>query len=177
MHELKAGLRVRGLVAAGDVTIVAVEPHGDAILNVVYRGDDGHIADRLLTFEDLGRIEVATGRRWSFDADGAAFKLASEARRIQLAHLFDPFAAVGSSTIPHYHVQAEELYFFQRGTGVLRMADEERSVRPGDCAVIPPGVEHQLTNTGNEDLVLLCCCAPAYSDEDTVLIDPLVAAG
>ncbi len=110
MHELKAGLRVRGLVAAGDVTIVAVEPHGDAILNVVYRGDDGHIADRLLTLEDLGRIEVATGRRWSFDADGAAFKLASEARRIQLAHLFDPFAAVGSSTIQPLPHQIEAVY-------------------------------------------------------------------
>lgn len=108
--ELKAGVRVRGLVAAGDVTIVAVEPHGEAILNVVYRGDDGHIADRLLTLEDLGRIEVATGRRWSFDADGAAFKLASEARRIQLAHLFDPFAAVGSSTIQPLPHQIEAVY-------------------------------------------------------------------
>lgn len=26
LHELKTGLRVRGLVAAGEVTIVAVEP-------------------------------------------------------------------------------------------------------------------------------------------------------
>jgi len=77
---------------------------------------------------------------------------------------------VGGETIPHYHVQAEELYFFQRGTGTLRLAGETRDVRPGDCAVIPPGVEHQLVNTGDEDLVLLCCCAPAYSDEDTVLL-------
>jgi len=77
---------------------------------------------------------------------------------------------VGGETIPHYHVQAEELYFFQRGTGTLRLAGETRAVRPGDCAVIPPGVEHQLVNTGDEDLVLLCCCAPAYSDEDTVLL-------
>ncbi|MGD9793991.1 MAG: helicase-related protein, partial [Acidimicrobiia bacterium] len=96
--------------AAGDVTIVAVEPHGDAILNVVYRGDDGKIADRLLALDDLARIEVATGRRWSFDADGAAFKLASEARRIQLAHLFDPFAAVGSSTIQPLPHQIEAVY-------------------------------------------------------------------
>jgi mannose-6-phosphate isomerase-like protein (cupin superfamily) len=40
---------------------------------------------------------------------------------------------------------------------------------PGDCIVIPPGVEHQLTNTGREPLRLLCCCSPPYSDEDTVL--------
>jgi SNF2 family DNA or RNA helicase len=110
MHELKSGQRVRGLVAAGDVTIVAVEPHGDAVLNVVYRGDDGHIADRLLTTDDLARIEVASGRRWAFDADGAAFKLASEAHRIQLAHLFDPFAAVGSSTIQPLPHQIEAVY-------------------------------------------------------------------
>ena len=37
IHELKPGQRVRGLIAGGDVTIVAVEPHGDAIVNVVYR--------------------------------------------------------------------------------------------------------------------------------------------
>ncbi|MGD9794578.1 MAG: hypothetical protein AB7V43_13960, partial [Acidimicrobiia bacterium] len=61
IHELKAGMRVRGLVAAGDVTIVAVEPHGDAILNVVYRGDDGKIADRLLALDDLARIRSPPG--------------------------------------------------------------------------------------------------------------------
>ena len=44
-------------------------------------------------------------------------------------------------------------------------------MRPGDCAVIPPGTEHKLWNTGDDSLVLLCCCAPPYSDEDTVLIE------
>jgi superfamily II DNA or RNA helicase len=110
LHELKAGLRVRGLVAAGDVTVVAVEPHGDGIVNVVFRGDDGMIADRLLTAEDAEQVEVATGRRWTFDADGAAFKLASEARRIQLAHLFDPFAGIASSTIQPLPHQIEAVY-------------------------------------------------------------------
>ena len=53
-----------------------------------------------------------------------------------------------------------------------RGAEEERGVKRGDCIVIPPGAEHKLTNTGDEPLVLLCCCAPAYSDEDTVLTGP-----
>jgi len=35
--------------------------------------------------------------------------------------------------------------------------------------VIPPGAVHKLTNTGAGALKLLCCCAPAYSDDDTVL--------
>jgi mannose-6-phosphate isomerase-like protein (cupin superfamily) len=42
-------------------------------------------------------------------------------------------------------------------------------VRAGDCVVIPPGAVHKLHNPGTEPLVLLCCCAPAYSHEDTVL--------
>jgi mannose-6-phosphate isomerase-like protein (cupin superfamily) len=35
--------------------------------------------------------------------------------------------------------------------------------------VIAPGAVHKLRNPGTEPLVLLCCCAPAYSHEDTVL--------
>lgn len=82
LEQLKTGLRVRGLVASGDVTIVAVEHHGDGIANVVLRGDGGEIAERPVAAKDLENAEVAYGRRWTFDADGAAFKLASEARRV-----------------------------------------------------------------------------------------------
>jgi mannose-6-phosphate isomerase-like protein (cupin superfamily) len=78
---------------------------------------------------------------------------------------------VGGATSAHFHRQAEELYFFTSGRGRLRMGDIERDVEPGDCAVIPPGTVHKLWNTGQDPLVLLCCCAPAYSDEDTVLLE------
>jgi mannose-6-phosphate isomerase-like protein (cupin superfamily) len=52
----------------------------------------------------------------------------------------------------------------------MRLGDEERDVAAGDCVVIPPGSVHELRNTGDVPLVLLCCCAPAYSDADTVLV-------
>jgi superfamily II DNA or RNA helicase len=110
LHQLVAGLRVRGLVAAGPVTIVAVEAHGDGIVNVIYRADDGNIGDRLLTLAQAANIDASTGRRWTFDAPGAGFKLASEARRIQLAHLFDPYSAVGSSTIQPLPHQIDAVY-------------------------------------------------------------------
>ena len=42
-------------------------------------------------------------------------------------------------------------------------------VSAGDCVVIPPGTPHKLWNTGDTPLVLLCCCAPAYAHEDTVM--------
>jgi mannose-6-phosphate isomerase-like protein (cupin superfamily) len=45
-------------------------------------------------------------------------------------------------------------------------------VSAGDCVVIPPGTRHKLWNlSATEPLVLLCCCAPAYSDEDTEMLE------
>lgn len=88
------------------------------------------------------------------------------ARQQSLAEATVP---VGEATDEHYHPVAEELYFFQAGSGRLRIAGEERDVRPGDCAVIAPGATHKLFNTGDEPLVLLCCCAPPWTAGDTIL--------
>jgi mannose-6-phosphate isomerase-like protein (cupin superfamily) len=75
----------------------------------------------------------------------------------------------GAETVEHHHVRSEELYYFIAGRGRMRLGSEEAEVAAGDCVVIPPGTAHKLWNTGGEPLVLLCCCSPPYSDEDTVL--------
>jgi mannose-6-phosphate isomerase-like protein (cupin superfamily) len=54
----------------------------------------------------------------------------------------------------------------------IATGDEERDVGPGDTVVIAPGVAHKLWCTGTEPLRLLCCCAPGYSDADTVITEP-----
>lgn len=77
----------------------------------------------------------------------------------------------GGVTERHYHRVTEELYFFTAGEGEMHLGDEVRTVRPGDCVVIAPGEPHHLVNTGAGDLKLLCCCAPAYTHEDTVIIE------
>jgi len=51
----------------------------------------------------------------------------------------------------------------------MRLDVEEAPVRTGDCVVIAPGAVHKLHNPCTEPLVLLCCCAPAYSHDDTVV--------
>jgi mannose-6-phosphate isomerase-like protein (cupin superfamily) len=84
---------------------------------------------------------------------------------------------VGARTIAHYHRAAEELYYFTAGRGRMTLGDEERDVTAGECVVIPPGEVHVLVNTGDEPLVLLCCCAPAYSHEDTVLVEVQASSG
>jgi mannose-6-phosphate isomerase-like protein (cupin superfamily) len=103
--------------------------------------------------------------------DGSTIKEVAGRRSLPAAQqsLAEATVPPGGQTIAHHHIVTEELYFFTGGHGRLRIGDEERAVRAGDCAVIPPGAEHQLTNLGDEPLTLLCCCAPAYSDEDTVL--------
>jgi mannose-6-phosphate isomerase-like protein (cupin superfamily) len=84
---------------------------------------------------------------------------------------------VGGRTVAHYHRATEELYFFTAGTGRMALGDDEREVAAGDCVVIPPGEVHGLVNTGDEPLVLLCCCAPAYTHEDTVLVTDQASDG
>ena len=77
----------------------------------------------------------------------------------------------GGETVEHFHRLAEEIYHFTAGSGRMRLGGLEADVRAGDTVVIAPGVPHKLWNTGDEPLVLLCCCAPPYSHEDTVLLE------
>lgn len=78
---------------------------------------------------------------------------------------------VGASTTAHYHPKTEEIYYITHGSGKMQIGDEVREVKVGDAIAIPPGLVHQLTNTGSEVLRLLCCCAPAYEHEDTILVE------
>ena len=77
----------------------------------------------------------------------------------------------GAETEEHYHRRSEEIYFFTHGSGRMRLGEHETEVAAGDTVVIPPGIRHKLWNTGTEPLKLLCCCAPPYSHEDTVLLE------
>ena len=76
----------------------------------------------------------------------------------------------GGETVEHFHRVSEEIYYFTSGSGRMRLGDEESPVRAGDMVVIAPGVNHKLWADADAPLVLLCCCAPAYSNEDTVLL-------
>jgi len=78
---------------------------------------------------------------------------------------------VGGSTQEHYHLRTEEIYFITQGRGRIRIDGELREVNPGDAIAIRPGQKHKLWNLGSEPLRLLCCCAPAYEHEDTVITE------
>jgi superfamily II DNA or RNA helicase len=105
LEEIVAGSFIAGLEPAAVVTVMAVFPFADSALQVIYKTPDGTIKERLLTRTDEPNVRIATNERpWSFDGDGAAFKLAVEAKRIDLAFLFDPMMAVHTSNVeplPH----------------------------------------------------------------------------
>ena len=77
----------------------------------------------------------------------------------------------GTTTIAHYHVKTEEIYYITHGTGKMTIEETQHEVRVGDAIAIPPGKIHQIENTGTEELRLLCCCSPAYEHDDTVLVE------
>jgi mannose-6-phosphate isomerase-like protein (cupin superfamily) len=78
---------------------------------------------------------------------------------------------VGGATTEHYHRRTEELYLVSAGRGRLLIDGEERLLERGDCALIAPGARHKLFNVGDQPLRVICACAPAYSDADTVLTE------
>jgi len=77
----------------------------------------------------------------------------------------------GGATRAHYHRTTEELYLVTAGEGLLVIDGEERELREGDCALIPFGAVHKIFNAGEGPLRIVCACAPAYSDADTVLTE------
>lgn len=110
LNELQSRMRLRGFVPDRDVTVVAVERHGYESATVTYRDAEGRLGERVVTSEDMLSIREASELRWTFDADGSLFRLASEARRMKSAHLADPFAAVDTSNIVPYPHQIEAVY-------------------------------------------------------------------
>jgi mannose-6-phosphate isomerase-like protein (cupin superfamily) len=77
----------------------------------------------------------------------------------------------GTSTQEHYHPKTEEIYYITHGAGRIRLGTELRDVKVGDAIAIPPGTLHKLWNTGADTLRLLCCCAPAYEHNDTIITE------
>src|SRR3989449_9922734 len=105
LEDLRPNAAVRGILPDALVTVVSVEWHGSDALTLVYRGPDGRVAEEILYRHDEQRLEIVeAGRPWSFDGDGALYRLVAEAHRIRLAHLFDPVLAVHTTLVeplPH----------------------------------------------------------------------------
>ncbi len=105
LEDLRAGASFDGLAPEGPATIIHLEWYGDSALKVIFEDASGNIGNRLVYRDEETEIsEAQSGHNWSFEGDGYLLRLVSEAWRIRLAHLFDPYLAVNTALIeplPH----------------------------------------------------------------------------
>src|SRR5712691_4941498 len=105
LEDLTPGAWVKGVLRDTSVCVIAATWRVSSVVELTFKDTGGRPGNQLLYRDREATLEVAeTGRPWSFDGDGARFRLVSEAHRIRLAHLFDPVLAVHTSLIdplPH----------------------------------------------------------------------------
>src|SRR2546422_10352629 len=127
LEELKPGVLLKGLLPGNLVTVIDVKRQGSICVELTYKDANGHFDSVLLYRESEPHIEIASeGLPWSFDADGATFRLTSEAYRINLAYLFDPLIAVHTSLTEPLPHQITAVYETMLGKQPLRylLADD-----------------------------------------------------
>lgn len=77
---------------------------------------------------------------------------------------------VGCETVLHRHELSEEIYHITAGVGFMTLNHKGFHVGIGDTILIPPQTPHKIRNTGDRPLIILCCCSPPYSHDDTELL-------
>jgi SNF2 family DNA or RNA helicase len=167
LEELKEGASAGGILPDELVIVVSTEWHGSAALTLNYKTADGRRAAQLLYRDDESRIEIVqSGRPWSFDGDGALFRLVAEAQRIRLAHLFDPILAVHTSDVVPLPHQITAVYDSMLSRQPLRflLADD-----PGAGKTIMAGLLiKELIARGDLQRCLIVCpgsLAEQWQDE------------
>lgn len=111
LEDLTVGSTVTGILGSQPVTIVAAKWIGDQALDITFRDAEGVNGSQLLYRYDEQRLSVGGGSLpFSFDADANQMRLVSEAYRIRLAHLFDPYQAVHTSQIEPLPHQISAVY-------------------------------------------------------------------
>jgi len=65
-------------------------------------------------------------------------------------------------TIESHRDPMEEIYFVLSGEGEMSVDEETRHVRPGDATWIPAGSPHSLTNSSEENLLILVVASPNW---------------
>ena len=102
---------LRGLAGPDPVTVLTVQRLTDDSATVVYRDEHGHLAERIIFADDLSMVrEDTAGSAFTFDGDSQSFWMAAEARRMRLAFLFDPQAALGTSDVDPLPHQLRAVY-------------------------------------------------------------------
>ena len=74
-------------------------------------------------------------------------------------YCFEP----GQQQKVHAHVGSDKVYYVLEGCGTFHIGGESKELQANSAVMAPSGVEHGVTNTSNERLVLLVYMAPKPS--------------
>ena len=85
--------------------------------------------------------------------------------------LAEAIVPAGTRTVLHQHHVTEELYHVTEGKGMMTLDGRTFPVEVGDTVLILPGTPHCIQASEAGQLRILCCCSPAYSHEDTELLE------
>lgn len=66
------------------------------------------------------------------------------------------------------HAEHDQFFRFESGTGVVVIDDNEYTVSDGFGVIVPAGAQHNVTNTGSDDLKLYTIYSPAEHKDKTV---------
>lgn len=111
LEDLSVGSVVKGLLSEEAITVVSTKWYGSDSVEVFYKTHQGKTGSQILfrdTEPSLAVLEKSLP--WSFDVPGEKLRLISEAYRIHLAHLFDPYLAVHTSAIEPLPHQISAVY-------------------------------------------------------------------
>jgi superfamily II DNA or RNA helicase len=104
LEDLQLGQRLAGVIPGQNVSVIAVQPHGDNAIELTYRTAAGELGERVLGRDAEHKLAIVQIEARPLDAEAADFKLVAECQRIKLAGLSDPMLAVTTSDIrplPH----------------------------------------------------------------------------
>ena len=73
----------------------------------------------------------------------------------------------------HSHPNGEELIYIIKGTGRVLVGDAVDPVREGTTVLFPQDTPHMLQNTGQEEMKVICCFAPATNLENYKFFDDI----
>ena len=155
LEEIVKDSWIKGITPDGLVKIERAEMIGSDSLEVFYSDEKGGMGKALLSRDQENKLSLETkARSFSFDANGEHFKLASEAYRIRIAHIFDPYLAVHTSLIDPLPHQITAVYAEMIPRQPLRflLADD-----PGAGKTIMAGLLiKELMARGEVERCLIC---------------------
>lgn len=90
-----------------------------------------------------------------------------------LNHSDDPSQSIARARVEpevttawHRLKNTTESFYILKGIGRAEVGEENfHDLKAGDLLRIPPNTPQRITNNGEEDLVFLCFCTPAFNAE------------